>query len=266
MDGGVSGAEVKVDGTKLDDQIGQTLVEARISMNLRLPDACLLRFSDPGLKNIDHFPRRDRQEHRGVALGDRRDLAHERLQGRRRLARAGVRAGDDARLPRLRRLARAEPDQARRHLPEHDRRGHRPQGRKPGRGRRGDDRQRRAGVRLRPAEQRDRLGVPLEARAADRLRGARHRPQAPLPQGGPAAGDAGHQPQVGRRHADQLPAPGHRRPAGRPGDRAGARHRAQPAVRGDRERQPARLDDRDQALRRVVRDRREARSSSPTGP
>jgi len=56
MDGGVSGAEIKVEGTKLDDQIGQTLVEARISMNLRLPDACLLKFSDPGLKNIDHFP------------------------------------------------------------------------------------------------------------------------------------------------------------------------------------------------------------------
>ena len=56
MDGGVSGAEVRVDGQKLDDQIGQTLVEARISMNLRLPDACLLRFTDPGLKNIDNFP------------------------------------------------------------------------------------------------------------------------------------------------------------------------------------------------------------------
>jgi phage protein D len=54
--GGVSGAEVKVDGTKLDDQIGQTLIEARIAMNLRLPDACLLKFTDPGLKNIDQFP------------------------------------------------------------------------------------------------------------------------------------------------------------------------------------------------------------------
>ena len=135
---------------------------------------------------------------------------------------------------------------------------------KPRRGRRGDDRQRGAGVRLHPAEQRDRLGVPLEARAADRLRGARHRPQAPLPQGRVAAGDAGHQPQVGRRHADQLPAPGHRRPAGRPGDRAGTRHLPQPALRGDRDRQPARLDDRDQALRRVVCDQgRHARRRRP---
>jgi phage protein D len=56
MDGGVSGAEIRVGGQKLDDQIGQTLVEARIQENLRLPDACLLRFSDPGLKNIDSFP------------------------------------------------------------------------------------------------------------------------------------------------------------------------------------------------------------------
>ena len=56
MDGGVSGAEVRVGGQKLDDKIGQTLVEARIQENLRLPDACLLRFSDPGLKNIDTFP------------------------------------------------------------------------------------------------------------------------------------------------------------------------------------------------------------------
>src|SRR6516165_10751683 len=48
MSGGVSGAEVKVDGTKLDDEIGKTLVEARISMNLSL--------TDPRLKNIDTFP------------------------------------------------------------------------------------------------------------------------------------------------------------------------------------------------------------------
>jgi phage protein D len=56
VDGGVSGAEVRVGGQKLDDKIGQTLAEARIQENLRLPDACLLRFSDPGLKNIDTFP------------------------------------------------------------------------------------------------------------------------------------------------------------------------------------------------------------------
>ncbi|HEX4520561.1 MAG TPA: VgrG-related protein [Gaiellaceae bacterium] len=53
---GVSGAEVRVGGTKLDDAIGQKLVEARIQENLRLPDACLLRFSDPGLEKIDQFP------------------------------------------------------------------------------------------------------------------------------------------------------------------------------------------------------------------
>ncbi len=53
---GVSGAEVRVGGTKLDDSVGQRLVEARIQENLRLPDACLLRFSDPNLATIDQFP------------------------------------------------------------------------------------------------------------------------------------------------------------------------------------------------------------------
>ncbi len=52
----VSGAEVRVSGTKLDDEVGQRLVEARIQENLRLPDACLLRFTDPGLATIDKFP------------------------------------------------------------------------------------------------------------------------------------------------------------------------------------------------------------------
>ncbi len=53
---GVSGAEVRVSGTKLDDSVGQRLVEARVQENLRLPDACLLRFSDPNLATIDQFP------------------------------------------------------------------------------------------------------------------------------------------------------------------------------------------------------------------
>jgi phage protein D len=53
---GVSGAEVRVGGTKLDDSVGQRLVEARIQENLRLPDACLLRFSEPNLATIDQFP------------------------------------------------------------------------------------------------------------------------------------------------------------------------------------------------------------------
>ena len=104
--------------------------------------------------------------------------------------------------------------------------------------RRGDDRRRRARARLRPAEQRDRLGVPLAARAADRLRGARDRPQALLPQGGPAGRHAGHLAQVGRQ-PDQLQAARHRRPAGRPGDRPRAQPGPQGAVRGDREREPS---------------------------
>src|SRR5215471_17700485 len=52
----VPGAEIRVDGQKLDDRYGQQLVEVRLQENLRLPDACLLRFSDPSLEAIDSFP------------------------------------------------------------------------------------------------------------------------------------------------------------------------------------------------------------------
>jgi phage protein D len=52
----VSGAEIRVDGQKLDDRYGQQLVEVRLQENLRLPDACLLRFTDPSLETIDSFP------------------------------------------------------------------------------------------------------------------------------------------------------------------------------------------------------------------
>jgi phage protein D len=52
----VSGAEIRVDGQKLDDRYGQQLVEIRLQENLRLPDACLLRFTDPNLETIDAFP------------------------------------------------------------------------------------------------------------------------------------------------------------------------------------------------------------------
>ena len=234
---GVSGAEVRVGGTKLDDSVGQRLVEARIQENLRLPDACLLRFSDPNLATIDQFPIQIGSDIEVLLSGTGPDLPDERLQGQGRLARARVRNGDDARLPGLRRLPPAAPDEDRRDLPEHDRRRHRAQGRPARRDRRGHDRQRRPGLRLRPAEQRDRLGVPLAAGAPDRLRGARDRPQAQLPQGRPPVGHAGHQPQVGRQ-PDQLQAARHRRPAGRRGDRASAERAAVGAVRIDDE--PAR--------------------------
>lgn len=52
----ISGAEVRVDGQALDPAVAAKLVEARIQENLRLPDGCLLRFSDPGLENVDAFP------------------------------------------------------------------------------------------------------------------------------------------------------------------------------------------------------------------
>ncbi|HEY4348499.1 MAG TPA: VgrG-related protein [Gaiellaceae bacterium] len=52
----IAGSEVRVGGKAIDPKIGEKLVEARIQENLRLPDACLLRFSDPGLENVDTFP------------------------------------------------------------------------------------------------------------------------------------------------------------------------------------------------------------------
>ncbi|HWE81767.1 MAG TPA: VgrG-related protein [Gaiellaceae bacterium] len=52
----VSGAQVNVEGQAIDPQINGKLVEARVQENLRLPDACLLRFSDPGLEHVDTFP------------------------------------------------------------------------------------------------------------------------------------------------------------------------------------------------------------------
>jgi uncharacterized protein involved in type VI secretion and phage assembly len=52
----ISGAEIKVDGAKIDETINDKLLEVRIQENLRLPDSCLLRFSDPGLENVDSFP------------------------------------------------------------------------------------------------------------------------------------------------------------------------------------------------------------------
>jgi phage protein D len=53
---GISGAEVRVDGTTLDASIGDKLVEARVQENLRLPDSCLLRFTDAGLAHVDSLP------------------------------------------------------------------------------------------------------------------------------------------------------------------------------------------------------------------
>src|SRR5690242_18965992 len=53
---GVSGAEIRADGQMLDDRYGQQLVEVRLQENLRLPDACRLRFTDPHLETIDSFP------------------------------------------------------------------------------------------------------------------------------------------------------------------------------------------------------------------
>jgi uncharacterized protein involved in type VI secretion and phage assembly len=53
---GVAGVEVLVAGQPLDPTLTPLLQEVRIEDNLTLPDAFLLRISDPGLKHIDSHP------------------------------------------------------------------------------------------------------------------------------------------------------------------------------------------------------------------
>jgi uncharacterized protein involved in type VI secretion and phage assembly len=55
-DGKVAGVEIRANGTKLSEEIGTTLTETRLQQNLRLPDACVFKFTDPGLKHVDSFP------------------------------------------------------------------------------------------------------------------------------------------------------------------------------------------------------------------
>ncbi len=53
---GVAGVEVLVAGRPLDPTLAPLLQEVRVEDNLTLPDAFLLRISDPGLKHIDTNP------------------------------------------------------------------------------------------------------------------------------------------------------------------------------------------------------------------
>ncbi len=52
----VAGVEVLIAGQPLDPKLAPLLQEVRVEDNLTLPDAFLLRLSDPGLKNIDSNP------------------------------------------------------------------------------------------------------------------------------------------------------------------------------------------------------------------
>ena len=53
---GIAGVEVLVAGQPLDPTITPLLQEVRVEDNLMLPDAFLIRVSDPGLKHIDSHP------------------------------------------------------------------------------------------------------------------------------------------------------------------------------------------------------------------
>jgi phage protein D len=52
----ISGCEIRVNGTRLDPKLHDRLIDARIQDNLRLPDSLVVRFSDPGLENVDTIP------------------------------------------------------------------------------------------------------------------------------------------------------------------------------------------------------------------
>lgn len=53
---GIAGAEVRVGGQPLDPRLAPLLQEVRVEDNLTLPDAFLVRISDPGLAHIDDHP------------------------------------------------------------------------------------------------------------------------------------------------------------------------------------------------------------------
>jgi uncharacterized protein involved in type VI secretion and phage assembly len=52
----ISGAEIRINGQPLDPKLHDRLLEVRVQDNLRLPDAALIRISDPGLENVDSIP------------------------------------------------------------------------------------------------------------------------------------------------------------------------------------------------------------------
>ena len=53
---GVAGVEILIAGQPLDPTLTPLLQEVRVEDNLTLPDAFLLRISDPGLKHVDTNP------------------------------------------------------------------------------------------------------------------------------------------------------------------------------------------------------------------
>jgi phage protein D len=52
----ISAVEVRVNGTPLDPELAAKLLEVRVEDHLRLPDAFLIRISDPGLEHVDSNP------------------------------------------------------------------------------------------------------------------------------------------------------------------------------------------------------------------
>jgi uncharacterized protein involved in type VI secretion and phage assembly len=53
---GIAGVEVVIDGQPLDPELARLVQEVRVEDHLTLPDAFLVRLSDPGLANVDSHP------------------------------------------------------------------------------------------------------------------------------------------------------------------------------------------------------------------
>jgi phage protein D len=52
----ISGIEVKIDGTPLEASLAERITEVRVDHHAQLPDAFLIRLSDPGLEQMDKSP------------------------------------------------------------------------------------------------------------------------------------------------------------------------------------------------------------------
>ena len=129
-----------------------------------LPDAFTLRLRDPtSSSSTARFDIGAEVELHFAAAGSDGALG-ERLQRRDRDARARVRRAGACSSCAATTSRTAEPQPQARALPGHDGRRHRAQGRRRGRPEAGRSTHRGRVVRLRAAEQRDRLGLPLAAR------------------------------------------------------------------------------------------------------
>ena len=179
----ISGVEVLVAGAPLDPTLAGRITEVRVDHHAQLPDAFCVRISDPGLEQMDTSPFKlgaeveikfsspDGGAMTSLIVGQVLAVEPEFSVGHMILAARGYDYSHA-----LHRSSTAETYQ---NMTVGD--IARKVAQRAGFQATVEDDGRRA--RLRAAEQRDRLGLPLAARAARRLRGRRREAQALLPQG-----------------------------------------------------------------------------------